>query len=445
MVINKLKAYRIFQVLWVYFLIVNIAELKLNSEIDLIPFLHVSEIPFIKYIPIVLASFILIPIREFRTLFSSKAFLHSFLPLILLILIAYVSSYYSQFPGNAFGATRRLTFFISVFVIGSVAAQYFREAGNFIIRSFIYSNVIVILGSLFDFYVPQFHVLLVDHFGRPETYHSTMSVGTEKIMRPMGFLTDSNLTAFSVAIALVLLLLNYKYFGKIFRYSFFAAGSYVFGMLASRASLLACIFSVIFFFVFKAVERKEIYVFTSLFVVFQLITPQTYSRIVFYFDKSRIESEVSYGRLVIWEASIELFRKNVIIGAGPGNFFENSQTLIREVLVSENPKINLDNPLLKTYHKIDKVNPHNIFLVMLCETGLLGFVFFLVLLLLLFKDYSEEKKYLSILFLLFIIFVSSFSNFAPYYKFYLVICIVFFIASKSDMKLTSVNNNKTGN
>lgn len=433
--INKPAAYRIFQAFWIYFLVFNIAELDLNMKMDLIPFLHVSEVLFIRYIPFVMAAFVLIPFREFTGLFKDKVFLFKIIPLFILIVIAFISSYYAQFPGTAFYTSRRMAFYTGVLIICVTASRYFEEAPDFFIRTFIYSNVLVILGSLLDFYVPQFHVLLVESFGRPETYHSTMSFGTERIMRPMGFLTDSNLTAFSIAIALVLLLLNYKKFGRIFRYSFFALGSYIFGMLVSRASLLVCIFTVIVFFFFKIVEKKEIYIFTAIFVIFQVITPQTYVRLVSFFDKSKIESEVSYGRLAIWEASFELFKKNMIIGAGPGNFFEVSQSLIRETLLRKNPNTNLDNPLLKSYHKIDRVNPHNIFLVMLSETGLAGLSIFLVLIGSFAYTFIKQRKYVPLLFLLDIIFVSSLSNFAPHYKFYLVICIVFFIASNSDMKL----------
>jgi hypothetical protein len=323
--INKANAYRIFQAFWVYFLVVNIAELNLNIKMDLIPFFHVSENLSIRYIPFVLAVLLLIPFREFTALFKNRIFLLKVIPLFILIVIAFISSYYSQFPGTAFFTTRRIAFYSSVLIICVAASRYFDEAGDFVIRTFIYSNILVILSSLLDFYVPQFHVLLVNDFGRPETYHSTMSIGSEKIMRPMGFLTDSNLTAFSIGMALMLLLLNYKKFGKIFRYSFIAFGSYSFGMLTSRASLLMCIFTVSIFFFFKFVEKKEIYIFTVLFVFFQLITPQTYLRIASYFDKSRIESEVSYGRPAIWEASFGLFKENMIIGAGSGNFFEVSE------------------------------------------------------------------------------------------------------------------------
>ncbi len=433
--IHKANAYRIFQAFWVYFLVLNIAELNLN-----IPFLHVSVILFIKYTPFVIAAFVLIPFREFTGIFKDRVFLFKIIPLFVLIVIAFISSNYAQFPETAFSTSRRMAFYTCILIICVSASRYFEEAPDFFIRTFIYSNVLVILGSFLDFYVPQFHVLLVDSFGRPETYHSTMSIGSEKIMRPMGFLTDSNLTAFSIAISLGLLLVNYKNFGRIFRYSFFALGSYIFGMLVSRASLLVCILTVIVFFSFKIVEKKEIYIFTVLFVFFQLITPQTYVRIASFFDKSRFKSEVSYGRLTIWEASFGLFKENMVIGAGPGNFFEVSQQRIRDVLLSQNPNINLDNPFLKSYHKIDRVNPHNIFLVMLSETGLMGFSVFLALIGLLIYIYIKERKYISLLFLLNIIFVSSLSNFAPHYKFYLIICIVYFIASNKDMKISSVSS-----
>jgi len=441
MLIKKDTAYKFFQAVWIYFLIVNIAELKIPSELDLIPFIHVSEIPLIKFLPVLLAAMFLIPVKEILNSFKEKKNLLILILLLLLLCTGYVSSYFSSFQQTALSVCNRISYYFALLLMCIAAVRYFPGATDFMLKTFIYSNVLVITGSLLDFYIPQFHAILIKHFGRQEAHHSIVKIGELKIMRPMGFLTDSNLSAFSIAIAMLLLLLNYKHFSKIFRYSFYFLGSYVFGMLVSRSSLLVCVISVIVFFIFRAVERKELYLFIGAFVIFQLITPQTYGKVYSLFTKKQTEAELSSGRFVIWEAAFTVFKENLIIGAGPGNFFEVSQYYIRDIL-KELPEINIDNPLLPKYHKIDKMNPHNIFLVMLAEIGLFGFFIFLILLILLGKNYLIQKKYISFLFLSNVLIVSSFSNFAPYYKFYLVICIVYFIVSDNNMKLKLTESTK---
>ncbi|MCI0449990.1 MAG: O-antigen ligase family protein [Chlorobi bacterium] len=436
MLIKKNTANKIFKAAWIYFLIVNIAELKIPSELDLIPFIHVSEIPLIKYLPIILAALFLIPPKEFLNPFKDKKILLIIIPVFLLIITGYISSLFASHRQTALGVCNRITYYFAILLMCIAAARYFPGASNFMLKSFIYSNVLVITGSLLDFYVPEFHEFLVKHFGRQETYHSLVRIGDVKIMRPMGFLTDSNLTAFSIAMALLLLLFNYKHFNKIFRYGFYILGTYIFGMLVSRSSLLICVLTIIIFFIFKVVERKELYLFIAMFVIFQLITPQTYGKLYSLFTKKQTETELSSGRLVIWEAAFTVFLESPVIGAGPGNFFELSRNYIRDIL-KKMPEINIGDPAKAKYHQIDRLNPHNIFLVMLSEIGMVGLIMFLILLILLNKILINEKKYISFLFLFNILIVSSFSNFAPYYKFYLVICIVFYIVSNNNMKLSS--------
>jgi len=278
-----------------------------------------------------------------------------------------------------------------------------------------------------------------------------MKIGSETFMRPMGFITDANLTAFFVAFSMLLMLVNNELFkSKILRIFYYFISSYVFGMLASRGALLIVIFSVTVFFIAKLVTKKELYLFLLLFIIGQVITPQTQARIEQLFNpKARIEQlfnpktineEFEVGRPVIWKASFELFKLNPLFGAGPGNFFEVSDIYIRKIL--ENKKdLNITNPEASNYHKIDKYNPHNIFLVMATETGIIGLIIFLMLLIVIFNYYRKSGYLLSIIFLINILIVSFVSNYAPYYKIYLIICIVFFVLSMDNMKIKRVDEN----
>lgn len=438
-VINKKTAYRIFQIAWLYFLIAGIADFRLNRNIDLIPFIHVSEIPLIRFLPFILFALFLIPYKEVLNLFKEKKNVIVITLLVLLLCTGYISSYFSKYPETALRVCGRFAYYIAAFIFLMAAVRYFENAKAFLIKSFIYSNVLVIGGSILDFYSPTFHEMLTKHFDRPETFHSVVKLSGETIMRPMGFLTDSNLTAFSISIALILLLFNYKQFNRVFRYSFYILSSFCIGMLASRAGLLICIISAAVFYFRNLVEKKELYLFFAAFVIFQLITPQTYYRIYTFLDKKQNRMEFSTGRFLLWETAFTVFKENPVIGAGPGVFFELSDSYIRKSII-ERYNINIDNPFEPDYFKIDKKNPHNIFLVMLAETGLIGFSLFLTLIFYLLYLYIKQKKYISLLFLINILIVSSVSNFAPYYKFYLVICMVFFITSEIDMKIDSKGN-----
>ena len=220
--IRKNIANRIFQLGWIYFLITNIADFRLSRNLDLIPFIHVSEIPLIRFIPFLLIAVFLIPFSEIFRLFKQKRNLYIFVPIVLLLFTGYISSYLSKYPDIGLGVCNRISYYFVVLIFIMAGVGYFENARNFIIKSFIYSNVLVIAGSILDFYVPSFHNLLVSHFDRPQTFNSVVKLGGQVIMRPMGFLTDSNLTAFSLSISLIMLLYNNKQFNKIFRYAFYA-------------------------------------------------------------------------------------------------------------------------------------------------------------------------------------------------------------------------------
>jgi ADP-heptose:LPS heptosyltransferase len=380
---------------------------------------------------------IIIPLKEYFRLFRDRNILTILSLLLVLLSIGYVSSYLSDYPYTALRICNRISFYYAILIICIASVKYFENASNFIINTFVYANSIVIIGSILDFYSPQFHRVLIQYFNRPEVIHSYIQIGSEKIMRPMGFVTDSNLTAFSITLALLLLLINHDRYNKIFRLLFYIAASYVTGMLTSRGSLVMCVVCIVVFFSFRLVDRKELIIFVVLFLAFQLITPQTYGRILSSFNKEKMEEEYTIGRPVIWNAALKVFSENPVIGKGPGVFFEVSQTYLRGIL-KENPSLNIDNPDLPSYHKIDKLNPHNIFLVMLAETGLTGFAFFILLVVFLIIIYYKNKIYISLLLFLNILMVSALSNFAPYYKYYLMIVIIFYVTSNQNNKLSSL-------
>jgi O-antigen ligase len=434
--INKNIADRVFKIAFILFITVNLAEWNIPelSSLDIIPFFDFSGIPFLKFPAVLFFALLIIPLKEFISTMKDRKFLILIIPIILLLTAGYISASLSEFSGKAFNVINRISFYFVIFLICYTAAGYFQNTGVFILKSFIFVNAIVIIISILEFYIPAVYGILVKYFNRPELIHSYIEINGEKIMRPMGILTDSNLTAFSTGLALMILLLNYRHFNKYFRYSYYIASSFVSGMLISRASLIMCIICLAVFILFKLAEKREMILFISIFIVFQIVTPQTYGRIFSYFKDEKIKEEFSAGRPVIWKAAFTVFRENPVTGVGPGVFFEISDKYIRDIL-KENKNLNIDNPSGENYHQIDKLNPHNIFLVVLSETGISGFIFFMILILFLLRGYIKDKKYISLMFFLCILFVSSLSNFAPYYKFYLIICIVFYIISDFNIRI----------
>lgn len=432
--LNKELSYKIFRVSWIIFLLATIVEYKPGFDLDIIPFIHISKIPYWKFISLTFFAVLIIPLKEYFSVFKKPRNIVVISLLFLLLTLALISSLHSSYPETAYRVTGRIAFYMIVLIIVLAASGYFKDSIDFILKSFIYICTVIIAGSILDFFIPGFHQMLVDHFDRPGALHSYMKINNEIVMRPMGFITDANLAAFAIAFGLMTLLLNSSSFNKIFRYSYYILGSFAFGMLTSRIALVMCVISVLVYFILKSVDRKELIIFFVVFIIFQAVTPQTYSRVMSFFDKEKIDEELTVGRPVIWAAAFRLYTENPVIGAGPGVFFEYSRDYMTEILGSP-ANTNITDPSKPDYHKVDKMNPHNIFLVMLSETGITGFVFFLILLIYLFYIYIRKRSYISILFLFNIILISAFSNFAPYYKLYLVMAIVFLIASGKDMRL----------
>ncbi len=422
--IKKSIAGKIFLISWIFFLIYNIPEwnLPISYNFDLIPSIHITGNVFFKFITLTGFALLIFPFQAFGLIYKDKMFFSVIALILLVILIFFFSSALSDNPSRALSITIRYLYFLVVFYIALTGLKYFEFKEILFIKSFVYANVIIILFSLMDFYFPDIHFFLIKYFNRQEMIHSFVTINGEKVMRPMGILTDSNLTAFSVSISLMLILYNNDKFNKYFRISFYIAGSFVSGMLISRASFLMCILLVSAYFFIKK-DKKEVIIFIFIFIIFQLPTPQTFSRIESMLNKSKVQEEFSVGRPVIWEASLNVFKRNAFIGAGAGMFFEKSDKEIKEIL-EKNGQINISDSLLGGFHKIDKLNPHNIFLVVLSESGLAGFFVFIILIILTSMYLIRIKNYSSLLFFIAVLFVSSFSNFAPYYKFYLIIIII---------------------
>ncbi len=429
------RKYLIFKISWFLLLLGIICDVAIYENISFFIFtlnIQTSSLVLIAYI---LVFFLIVPLKKINQLLTEKFDRNNILVLSSLLLTAFISSYLSDMRNFAIGTTIfRYALFFLCFICTLVYSYYFKNASRYIFKSFIVFNFFIILSSFADFYFPDFNRLLVTYFGHMEAKHSSLKINGINYIRPSGFVTDTNLTAFTLIFSCLLLLINLKQFRKKYLiYIFYLCAGYSFGMLASRSALIAVVASSILFFIFRYAERKEILIFFLLFFLVQLLTPQTQARLNQIFNKAYIEEEMGMGRLVIWKADILAFETSPVIGIGSGVFFKKSNTFLAQA-----DKIPLSEFLKK--YEIDVntpnkggINPHCIFLVMLCEYGVIGLIIFIVLLVQFTKGLVSRKLYISLIFLGSLLFVSSLSNYAPYYKYYMLICIIFYILSKNNM------------
>lgn len=436
--LKKDTAYKLFMVAWVYFLLITIIDFHYPLGKNYIPIINFSKIQNFKYIPFVVVALLILPLSAYKT-HINRRLTQIFFILLILLIAGFVSASLSENPRVGFAFMTRFTIYSLILLYLTIALNYFHDLSEFLVKSFVYINAVIIAASILDFYVPAFHQLLVDYFGRPLVKHSFIKYNNEILMRPMGFITESNLAALSITLASLLMLLNNKKFNKYFRISFYVLGSFALGMLVSRSSLIFCIIILIYFFFSKAVTRKELYIYAAIYIIVQLITPQTQSRIMQFFDKKQMQEEVSVGRPLIWEADFNAFRTNPVFGVGPDCFFHSSQDYLRQVLISK--KINIDNPSAPNYFEVNSVNPHSLILAVLTEGGIIGFIIFVILILLIFLYYLKKKLYTSMVFFINLLIAAAVSSYAPYYTYFLLISVIFFVISLNNMCIKDKNSN----
>lgn len=357
----------------------------------------------------------------------------------VLLAATYLSSILSMHREIALGTTIfRYSLFYICFICIIAYSYYIKGSVNFIIWSFIFANVFIIITLLLDYYLPFFNKLLIEHFGHMEERHITLE-RDPRLMRPSGFITEVNLAAMSIMISNLIILINIdKIKLKWIPYIFFAASGYAFGMIVSRSTIFGLIISLILLGILKKVKLKKIIVFALIFLAAQALTPQSRYRIAAMFQKENIEGELAVSRPVIWRAALRAYETQPITGIGIGVFFDESLHYIDELL-EEQYKEN-SSPRNKAALDFWKqwrygVNPHSILVAMLTETGIIGFVCFLFAMFFFGQNLVKSNKLSSLILFGSILFISSFASFAPYYKFYLIICVIIYIAAKQDMDI----------
>jgi O-antigen ligase len=435
----------IFKITWTFLLLGAVCDYVITDKFSLgffsinLPFSSVTAVIYL------LAFVFVYPLREVVSIFKIKFNNTNLILIFLLLIMAYISSYFSVMPKFAITTTTtRYLLYFFIFLATILYYNFFQEAGKFILKSFVYINILVAVSSLADYFIPGFNRLLIESFGHMENKHSALKIGDIIYPRPSGLVTDTNLTAFSITFSSFLLMLNLKNFNKYFIYSFYILCGISFGMLASRSSLITITFFFACILVFKLAAGKKAIILILIFYAVQLITPQTQARILQLFDdKNRIE-EMEIGRPLVWKAAFIAMKMKSGVGIGSGVFFKQSDLYISKVKgeISEN-KFNeeITNP---NHVPEEGINPHNIFFVMFIEYGIPGLILFLVLVFYnFFEIILKKKKYVTLIGMLGILFVSSLSNYVPYYKYYLLILIIFYVSINSNLILNDdVRQNK---
>ena len=88
--IRKNNAYLLFRLLFLFVFISAIADFRHTAEIDLIPGVHVSDIPALKFIFALLFGLLLIPYKEYASIIKEKYTGPGIILLIVLLIAGYI-------------------------------------------------------------------------------------------------------------------------------------------------------------------------------------------------------------------------------------------------------------------------------------------------------------------------------------------------------------------
>ncbi|MBZ0204032.1 MAG: O-antigen ligase family protein [Ignavibacteria bacterium] len=424
----KDKKFLIFKIAWVIMMLGTICDYSISDNFSL-GFLSVklqlSSIVVLFYLGVFFA---IVPFGETLQIFKSKFDKFNLVLLGMMLVLAYISGYLSILQKQALVHTTSRYFLYFLFLIATLAfTKYIEGSAKFIVTSFIYVNLLVVLSSLADFLIPEFNKLLAESFGHMGLRDSIMKIGGVIYLRPSGFVSDTNLTGLSIAFAMLLLLLNRRNFNKYFVYLFSILAGLSFGMLASRSALVTVSAFFVVAIALKFLHWKNVIAFILLFYAVQLITPQTQARMLQIFDNEIKEEELENGRPLVWKAGVIAMRVKPWIGIGSGVFFMQSDLFIAKVKgeIDESTFCQqINDPL---YTSEGGINPHNIILTMLIEYGYAGTLLFILLMLYNIIELNKQKKYVTLMMLLGLLFVSMLSNYSPYYKYFLMIVVVSYV------------------
>jgi O-antigen ligase len=172
---------------------------------------------------------------------------------------------------------------------------------------------------------------------------------------------------------------NYDFFGKIVIILIYATIFFTIIISTERMVTIVYVLSLIFIITFYLKIKKALML---LIILFTFLSILYYKNIKFNqrFNEALLIlnnfHESSYGRL--YESSYNLFKKNIFFGVGLKNY-----------RVDCNKQV---DPRPNSIHQLCSSHPHNLYLELLSETGLIGSLFFCVSFFYLFLDLKKKMK-----------------------------------------------------
>ncbi|MFI5143963.1 MAG: glycosyltransferase family 9 protein [Ignavibacteria bacterium] len=436
------KKYLLFRVTWVVLILSIMCDIQIVEGLQIFYFnlkILSSSLGLILYLVVF---FLIVSPKQIVEILRNYEKKKILILLAFFLAAGFISGIFSEFRVFVISTLifRYLLFLIAL-IATIVYVKIFNGTNKFLINSFIAINLFLILTSLLDFYFPPVNRFLMTYMGHMKLEDSNLKVGTIVYLRPAGVLTETNLSAFSIALANVLLLLNADNFRKRYIvYGYYLISGFIFGMLGSRSALIFLIFIAVFFILYKIVRWQDVLAFCALFFLAQLLTPQTHARINQIFNQQYVAEEEKTGRLTIWYASFEAFKTSPIIGIGTDVFFRESPKYLNIVVYKIS---NLDRGEILSIKNKPNVNSHSLIMSVLTENGLIGLSLLILIFYYLFRDYIKNKKTVSLLLFTGLIFVSVLSGYAPYYKYYLLLCIYFYVlADRNKFQYTGHEKNE---
>jgi len=391
-----------------------------------LPIVYVLGSPFVNFVLIV-SSFIFlyskIKNKDFNWLnkYSSKLFLIFWFYIIFL----------SFFSSDVYNSFRGSFFFIRFFLFMNFVAWALNEQKN-LFKSLNFWLIIILLVSLDIYY--QF-IFGVDIFGY--TKQGARFAG------PFGdeLIAGAYLSIFTIII-FCYSFLNRELKNKIFFYLLIFLIIFSIVITGERLSFLQCLFFFFLFFLMIIFKYKKIKFFLTFFILSTITIYLSYnfnndfkSRYNDFYKIILSPEKSSYGKL--FYSSYKLWSQNLIFGVGVKNYRVDCD-------------IEVKDEMLENKAQLCSSHPHNFYLEILSETGIVGFILFLLFLLFfLYENFIKKRNYdlfrLGLLIYLFVKFIpisTSGSFFTTWNGSFIWLILGFILAKedKTNIKILSKND-----
>ncbi|MCL4353706.1 O-antigen ligase family protein [Patescibacteria group bacterium] len=325
------------------------------------PTLYFTDLLIILLFLAVAAEGILLKKKEIKV-YAARLFS---LPFVLFILILIIGILFSKSrPAGAYGLFRFLEFWF----FGVFAAGFIKTKKRLKTIVFIFSLGVIFEGTLSVLqYLNQgslggiLYFLGERYFNGQTPGIANASINGALFLRPYATFPHPNVLAAYLLLSMILLIFGLRLYAsypvKIFLSAAAAIGSFSLLLTLSRAAIFLW-FAFLLFYGFRLSRKKikgglKIFYF---FFVFALVFFILVSPLRFRFSNLSLSSQSIVGREVLDQDAFLMFVKHPLFGVGLNNYFINMPQ------GEENPTF-LFQP------------PHNIFLLILSETGILGLAF----------------------------------------------------------------------